>query len=346
MEIGINNPEPHIIILWQPDEYDRVHSVIKTRFKIIRTFEVPCLTEELGDMGRRQIMDALYRYDGSTPGTKGQRPFHVFIIEDENPVYAIRDATRVTKPVNLNMYDLKHLLRQGRSGFLHATDNLEEVHDNLEVLSHLMDDQSIYEVWKNWRPKFNGMVEFFDKLHSSDKLEYVIMRNFDHYPESVTVDEHTDIDILVNDYFLFKSLSGGKNRKKPAYEDGGFKVANLVQFADKEVTADTRFVGDDYYCKTWQVDILKNRQLVNGFYIMDDKNHFYSLLYHALIHKAQISETYYKTFLSLGIKLGLDINQSNVRDRNHLQILLDVFMTENNYSYVRASDQGVLFNRR
>jgi len=243
------------------------------------------------------------------------------------------------------MYDLKHLLRQGRSGYLHATDNLEEVHDNLEVLAHVMDDSSIYDVWKNWRPKFDNMKEYFDKLHSNEKLEYVIMRNFDHYPESVVVDEHSDIDILVNDYFLFKSLVGGKNRKKPAYEDGGFKVANLVQIADKEVTNDTRYVGDNYYCKTWQKDILKNRKLHNGFYIPDDKNHFYSLLYHALVHKEAISETYIKTFIELGTKLGIDINNINVRQRGHLKRLLDTFMNENGYEYVRASDRGVFFNR-
>lgn len=345
MEIGINTPEPHIIILWQPDDYSSVHSIIDSKFKILKTFRVPCLTDEIGDIGRRQVLDALYRYDGSTPGTKGQRPFHVFIIEDKNPVYAIRDATRVTKPVNLNMYDLKHLLRQGRSGYIHATDNLEEVHDNLQVLSHLMDDDTIYNIWNTWRPNFLNMTEFFDKLHTHKKLEYVIMRNFDHYPEAVVVDEHTDIDILVNDYFLFKSLVGGKNRKKPAYEDGGYKVANLVKFNDKEVTVDTRFVGDDYYCKSWQLDMIQTRKLHNGFYIPDDKNHFYSLLYHALIHKERISNTYIKSFKELGPKLGLDINDTNVYDRNHMKKILDDFMASHGYEYVRAQDKGVFFNK-
>ena len=343
MEVGINNTEPHVIILWQPAEYNDICNIIKTKFKILKVFKVPCLLDEIGDDGRKQIMDALYRYDGSRPGVKGKQPFYVFIIEDDNPKYAVRDATRITKPVNLNMYDLKHLLRKGRSGFLHATDNLEEVHDNLQVLSHLMDDESIYQIWKDWRPRFNGMIEFFDKLNANKHLEYVIMRNFDHYPEAVTVDEHTDIDILVNDYFLFKSLAGGKNRKKPAYEDGGFKVANLVQFADKEVTVDTRSIGDDYYCKSWQQDILANRIPYKGFFIMDDKNHFYSLLYHALIHKPQISETYYKTFLALGHEFG--VTKENVRDRIYLRKLLDEFITSHGYEYVRAHDKGVFFNK-
>ena len=346
MNKSIENTEPHILILWQSDDYEYIKEIVESKFRLIKTFKVPSLLENLGDGGRRQIMDALYRYDGSTPGTKGMKPFSVMIIEDDTPVYAIRDATRKTKPVNLNMYNLKHELRRGRSGYLHATDNLEEVHDNLEVLAHVTDDNSIYDIWKDWRPEFNNMTDFFKKIHSNEQLKYVIMRNFDHYPESVTVDEHTDIDILVNDYFLFKSLVGGKNRKKPAYEDGGFKVANLVQFKDKEVTVDTRFVGDNYYCIEWQKDILDNRKLHKDFYVMDDLNHFYSLLYHALVHKLSVSKTYIKLFKSLGNKLNLNIDDSNVNDRNYLWSLLDKFMLENKYEYKRPMDTGVLFNRR
>jgi len=344
--MNIKNKEPHVLILWRPEEFLKVKNIIESNFKLIKTIKVPSLRNNLGDDGRKQIMDALYRYDGSTPGIKGIEDFYVFIIEDDNPNYAIRDATRVTKPVNLNMYDLKHKLREGRSGYLHATDNLEEVHDNLEVLAHIMDDESIYDIWKKWRPKFKGMTEFFNTIHSDKRLEYVIMRNFDHYPKSVTVDEHTDIDILVSDYFLFKSLSGGKNRKKPAYEDGGYKVANLVQFDDKEVTVDTRFIGDDYYCKLWQENILKNRKLHNGFYIMDDENHFYSLLYHALVHKSNVSKTYIKKFKTLGKNLNLNVNDTNVNNREYLWSILDEFMKNNNYEYVRATDTGVGFNRR
>ncbi len=344
METGINNTEPHILILWKPEDYQFIKKVVESKFKIIKTFEVVSLLKNVGDDGRKQIMDALYRYDGSTPGEKGKQPFHVIIIEDKNPVYAIRDATRKTKPVNLNMYDLKHELRKGRSGYLHATDNLEEVHDNLEVLAHIMADDSIYDIWRNWRPKFDGMKEFFKKINSNRNLNYVIMRNFDHYPESVTVDEHTDIDILVDDYFLFKSLVGGKNRKKPAYEDGGHKVANLVQFSDKEVTVDTRFVGDNYYCTEWQNCILENKKMYKGFYIMDEENHFYSLLYHALVHKSSISNTYIKSFLVMGKNLGLDVHKDNVTNRKYLRTILDDFMNDKEYKYVRANDRGVLFN--
>ena len=38
-----------------------------------------------------------------------------------------------------------------------------------------------------------------------------------------------DIDVQVNDYFLFMGVVGGKSRKKPYYEDGGFKFEINVQ---------------------------------------------------------------------------------------------------------------------
>jgi hypothetical protein len=68
-------------------------------------------------------------------------------------------------------------------------------------------------------------------------------------------------------------------------------------------------------------------------------------LYHALIHKESVSKTYIKTFMELGTKLGVDINSINVHHRSHIKLLLDIFMNENGYEYVRAKDLGVFFNR-
>ena len=74
------------------------------------------------------------------------------------------------------------------------------------------------------------------------------MRNFDNYPDKVNLDEHADIDILTNNYFLFKAISGGKSRKGPMVEDGGYKVCNKVRINNVEVDVDVRHMGDNYYC--------------------------------------------------------------------------------------------------
>ena len=46
--------------------------------------------------------------------------------------------------------------------------------------------------------------------------------------------------------------------------------------------------------------MLANRVFYNGFYILSKKNHFYALLYHALIHKNTIKEDYIAQLKCLG----------------------------------------------
>ena len=53
--------------------------------------------------------------------------------------------------------------------------------------------------------------------------------------------------------------------------------------------------------------IMENRIQHKNFWVMNSENHFYSLLYHALVHKPQVSETYRRTLpvLSKNIVEGL-----------------------------------------
>ena len=333
------NSELHCFIGWVVEDKELIVNKIKEKFEIkdVIDFNSFQTSEWQG------IMDELYRFDGSTHGNKGKNPFFLVIIEDKNPVYDIRSTTRKVKPVNLNTYNLKKEIRQGRSGYLHGTDNLEETHDNLKTLSRYSEGLT-WKYWEEWRPAFKNLTEFFDKLNSTPGLEYVIMRNFDHYPEKVIVDEHTDIDILVNDYFLFKRVAGGKNRKQPSLEDGGYKVANLVIFGDMEVTVDTRHFGDNYYDLQWQKNIMNTRVQHKGFWVMDSENHCYSLLYHGLVHKPQVSETYRRTLPLLFNKIGLDIDDIKVRDDYFLWELLDNYMNVMGYKYVEPNEISIPCN--
>jgi len=257
-----------------------------------------------------------------------------------------RASSRVTKPVNLNLYDLKHRLRNGRLGFMHASDNIEECYDVLKVISHIMDDDTIFSLLVDRRPTFKGLTDFFETINSYSKLEYVVQRNFDNYPDDYKLDEHADIDVQVNDYFLFKAIVGGKSSKKPYYEDGGYKFANRVNFNGSEVQVDIRVVGDNYYCEKWEKDMLKTRVLDNrGFYIMDDLNHFYSLLYHALCHKDKVSDTYKVKFLELAKRIGLNIKDEDINNREILFDILTDFMKKNDYEYVDPIEKSIMCRR-
>ena len=333
------NSELHCLIGWVEQDKDFIVSAIREKFAIkgIIDFE-PFHASEW-----ERSMDELYRFDGSTHGEKGKRPFFLVIVEDESPHYAIRSTTRKVKPVNVNMFNMKNEIRQGRSGYLHATDNLEEVHDNLQALSRHSQGLS-WKYWTDWRPTFHDLTELFDRFNATPGLEYVVMRNYAQYPEQVHIDEHMDIDILANDYFLLKRVMGGKNRKQPALEDGGYKVANLVIIGDQEVTVDGRHFGDNYYQLAWQKDMIRTRIQHKNFWVMNPENHFYSLLYHGLVHKRKVSETYRRTLPVLAKAIGLNVVEGHFRDDYYMWDVLDEYMKAKHYDYVEPNEKSIPCN--
>ena len=87
--------------------------------------------------------------------------------------------------------------------------------------------------------------------------------------------EKEDIDILVNDYFLFKRISDCHSYKNKnlnfisnsgdPFDDGGFKVSNYIKINDKFVKLDVRYVGDGYFDTNWQKNILKIEDIIKVF---------------------------------------------------------------------------------
>ena len=341
--------ELHLIILWNNINLDEVESTINERFKVVKKISVPPLEQTFGQEKRLEVLNIIYRFELPIQNlisvSKGRHPMTVFVVVDDNPIYEYKETSRQKKSFNTNIFNLKHELRKGRGNFIHATDNMEETHDGLKIFSEVLGDPSIYEEWIKWRPTFKNLTEYFEELNSYEGLEYVVMRNFDNYPDKVLLDEHADIDILTNDYFLFKAISGGKARKGPMVEDGGYKVCNKVNIAGMEIDVDVRHMGDNYYCADWEKDILSKRVLHKGFYIMDDINHFYSLMYHGLCQKApgRLSNTYKTKFLDFEPKTNVGINESNVHDEEFLFRTLHKFMKEKNYDYIRPNELSIHF---
>ena len=119
----------------------------------------------------------------------------------------------------------------------------------------------------------------------NETLPYVVLRNFEKLPNEYISNEHGDIDLLVKD--LNQTIY--KTNAIKVHKDAN-RVHYKINIAGKYVYFDFRCVGDNYYDENWQINILKNRiKSAGGFYIPSNEDHFYSLIYHALIHK--------KTFL-------------------------------------------------
>ena len=90
---------------------------------------------------------------------------------------------------------------------------------------------------------------------------------------------------------------------------------------------DFRSIGDNYYDKKFQEEILDSRiKHPNEFYIPNKEMHLYSLIYHAIIHKKNISNSYIKVMKNYGIR---DFNKNNLKKK------LDEFMKKKNYDYCK-----------
>ena len=106
----------------------------------------------------------------------------------------------------------------------------------------------------------------------------------------------------------------------------------------KDVTFDIRSYCDNYYDTKWIRSMLARRKLdPRGFYVLDDENYFYSLLYHAVAHKKVVSKTYAPILNKLSMQLtgsGFDV----INDTSQSIVRLKRFMKYHNYSIMRPNE--------
>ena len=117
------------------------------------------------------------------------------------------------------------------------------------------------------------------------------------------------------------------------YVDGGWRILNSVLIDGKEVWFDLRHLGDNYYDINLEKKMLSERVPCKNFYIPDTETHRYTLIYHAVIHKRRISNTYKKIFR----KLGLSVTKTK------LFPILNEYMDQNNFEYTKPNDKSVGF---
>jgi len=259
-------------------------------------------------------------YDVPVDDFRGSTDFNVYLIKDTNPVYDYRETSKGNHKVNVHLFDLKKSLRQITGGYkIHATDNIQETKDNLKVLGLFNENYK--------EKKFDTLKDVFDELNRHPQLKWIITHNFDNFVDG------DDIDFLTDDYFYFMRLLDAKEKPKGgkfnSISDGGKSVRNYINVGSKDIPIDIRHIGDNFYDKKFQEEMLNARiKHPNGFYIPNKENHLYSLIYHAIIHKPNISPTYTKVFKEYGLK-DSEINKTDLKNK------LDKFMNENGYAYCK-----------
>ena len=263
-------------------------------------------------------------YNMTVDDFRGETKFNIYLLTDYNPIYDFRKTSKGKRLVNTKLFDLKQNLRNNDYS-IHGTDNIQETKDNLRVLN-------LFEKYYKQK-RFDSLSDVFDVLNNNSELKWVVMRNFEDMPNNIHIDEHLDVDLLVNDYYLIKRLLDASSATNNRFEDGKHRILNHVIINNKKVLFDFRCVGDNYYDINFQKNMLRTRVKHKNFYIPNKSNHLYGLIYHAIIHKNKISNSYKKIFIKNNISY----------DKNNLKKLLDIFMINNNYNYVKP-EPSVGFN--
>jgi len=167
--------------------------------------------------------------------------------------------------------------------------------------------------------KLDKLIEIFNKLDN-----YVVLRGYGNLHKEVPLLKNKDdIDLLLtNSNDIIKICK-----------------RNIIKIDKERVKFDVRYIGDNYYDIKWQKNMIKNRIKHHYFYVLDEKNNYYSTLYHSLIHKGFIHNKYidlYKTY---------EINNNLNSDTLSRYYQLLCFMISNNYKFTRANDKGVGFKK-
>ena len=155
-----------------------------------------------------------------------------------------------------------------------------------------------------------------------DNINYIVLRGFEKINEQIPV-YPDDIDILTDDYdkahnLLLPYLITVDNPN----------VGHIIQLGDIKTKIDIRVIGDNYYDQQWETSMLKNKVLHGNYYVMDEYNYKYSILYHCIYHKKQISDKY----------LQIVNNLFQTTAHNEIINILGKYMKQNNYEVLKPKD--------
>ena len=167
---------------------------------------------------------------------------------------------------------------------------------------------------------YKDISEFFNQLRAE---EYLVLRNFEEFENKQFVFEHPDIDLLCK---KVGQITARINCKPKGKRDD--KLHYVVLIENQLVPVDIRCVGDNYFDKKWQKEVLKRKCLKDNYYIMDNIDYFYTLLYHSCIHKKDFSKDYIARLSSLAKMCDIEFNYENRYE------ILNEFLRTNGYRYV------------
>lgn len=353
----MKNTEIHLVVLWANARYaqDKIVADIKTHVDIMAAYDVHWSCDCVADNFTRFYGVNLPKNSGKEQecGTSG---FLLLVVRDNNPKYEMTETSRGHEYVNINIFSLKQKYRQWTRGGhkVHTTNSVAETNHDSTLLLGLNYEDLKKSLPKKWDGKiktihrditgahgWTDLHELFYTLNAT--TDYVVLRNYEMLPQQFSPELHGDIDLLTDDYQNMQFILNAH----PVFNEK-HRVQNWTMVGGQKVLFDIRYCGDDYYCHKFEQDLLDCRKLNDkNIYVPDDKLSFYSLIYHALIHKQKIAVDYYDKIYALFVKLGLH-KKYNIKKYTspfdlYFQLLLD-FMKTNGYDFTRPHDMSVFFS--
>ena len=298
-----------IFIIWQSGEkyIDDILEDIKKKFKILHS---KTLEWDVNDVCLN--LNKLYphrEFHNKSPKVKeigrdknGVR-LHTLIVFDND--------AKMENSINLNFKTLKDKYRKKyRKNFIHSADHQDEAIDNitqvlemnyLDIINRkgqfVVFDRDNKVLLLSELIEFNNIKDVFNRLDKCN-IKYIVLRNWDELDGDIVTLEHGDVDIMVDDFYQTIVCLNAKRNTKLEY-----RVQYKVAIDNREIPFDIRHIGDNYY---------------------------FSLLYHALVHKPFLSNDYNKKLRSI------DDSEPTIQN-------LKEFLSINKYQIVTPNDKSVYF---
>ena len=348
--------ELHLVIIWENGRYKEKEIIksISEKFELVEKYKI--------NWNKNLFGKNLTTFYGTNLPPKSEKENHcgkgeflLIIFYDNDPNYGYVETSRGTERVNTNIFACKEKFRDltGGGHKIHSTNSpLETNHDLTLLLGINYNDYEISLKNKLDKNKENenivknipnniigvngweSLEQLFYVMNSS--LDYVVMRNFEYLPDNRFSKEHGDIDFLVKDLDQAVYITNAQRLYKKRYK---------INVDGKDVLVDFEHVGDGSYDQKWQNNILKKKILVkNSFYVPDDEDYFFGLIYHILFHKTYIETDYPDKIKKIFKKLSFyDSNRCNFD--NYLKFL-EKFLSVNNYEIPKPKDISYFFDEK
>ena len=290
--------ELHLFIIWEKGRRleREITDDIRKHFSILQTIDILWSPEMVtNNFSRFYGVNLPVGIDKQEQCGGGE--FRLLIVEDLNPRYDLRETSHGKEHVNINMFDAKMRYRQwvGFPNKIHATNNTKEFDHDLTLLLGInsrdfLSSLNLKEPYLKKQQNIAG-ARGWDNIEQlfyilGNTVNYVILRGIDGLKTHEFSDSHRDCDLLVDNVSNAQLIINGDSINGPGRPHEVVTIKGYTFFLD--------LWGWDknYFDIQWCKDMLAQKISSNGYFILDEANNFYCLLYHCLITKNRFADEY------------------------------------------------------